>query len=304
VPGPLHGIVTALVTPFRNDERIDCSAWQTIIDAQIAGGVHGLFAGGSTGEFYAQDLEERTMGLRFVRQATAGRVPVYANVGCITTRDTIKLAQAAQAEGVDVLAVVTPYYLKPSQAELAEHYIEVCRAVRLPVLAYNFPLHGGVEILPETVAQIARQCSNLVGVKDSSGSMERLVGYRDAVTDREFAIFIGPENLALAGLQQGCAGVVSGSANFAPRLFVDLYRACREGNQENAARLQGLVDRVTGCISLHTFPSVIKEAVGIAGVCRKPVGPLPPEARNRLRDALAVLQKEGYFPTAPRSVNA
>ncbi len=292
------------MTPFRDDERIDCFAWQTIIDAQISSGVHGLFAGGSTGEFYAQDLEERTMGLRFVRQAAAGRVPVYANVGCITTRDTIKLAQAAQAEGVDVLAIVTPYYLKPSQAELAEHYIEVCRAVRLPVLAYNFPLHGGVEILPETVAQIARQCANLVGVKDSSGSMERLTGYRDAVTDREFAIFIGPEHLVLAGLQEGCAGVVSGSANFAPRLFVDLYRACREGNRENAARLQGLVDRVTGCISLHTFPSVIKAAVGIAGSCRKPVGPLPPEARNRLREALVLLQKEGYFSAALRSVNA
>jgi 4-hydroxy-tetrahydrodipicolinate synthase len=292
------------VTPFRDDERIDCFAWQTIVDAQISSGVHGLFAGGSTGEFYAQDLEERTMGLRFVRQAAAGRVPVYANVGCVTTRDTIKLAQAAQSEGVDVLAIVTPYYLKPSQAELADHYIEVCRAVRLPVLAYNFPLHGGVEILPETVAQIARQCANLVGVKDSSGSMERLTGYRDAVKDREFAIFIGPESLVLAGLQQGCAGVVSGSANFAPRLFVDLYRACREDNQENAARLQGLVDRVTGCISLHTFPSVIKEAVGIAGACRKPVGPMPPEARNQLREALALLQKDGYFSTAPRSVNA
>ncbi len=228
------------MTPFRDDERIDCFAWQTIVDAQISSGVHGLFAGGSTGEFYAQDLEERTMGLRFVRQAAAGRVPVYANVGCITTRDTIKLAQAAQAEGVDVLAIVTPYYLKPSQAELADHYIEVCRAVRLPVLAYNFPLHGGVEILPETVAQIASQCANLVGVKDSSGSMERLTGYRDAVTDREFAIFIGPENLILAGLQQGCAGVVSGSANFAPQLFVDLYRACRDGNQDERGAPAGV----------------------------------------------------------------
>jgi len=282
----LHGIVTALVTPFRPDERIDCSAWQKIIDAQIAAGVHGLFVGGSTGEFFAQDLEERTIGIRFVRQAAAGRVPVYANVGCITTRDTLQLALAAQSEGVDVLAVVTPYYVRPSQEELVEHYTDVCRAVHLPVLAYNFPQHGGVEILPGTVSQIARQCPNLAGVKDSSGNPERLAAYVKAAPDREFAVFIGPENLALSGLREGCAGVVSGSANIAPRLFVDLYKAVRDGQWETAGRLQSLVDQLISCIPLHTFPSVIKEAVGIAGPCRKPIGPVPPEVRDRLRQIL------------------
>lgn len=300
----LHGIVTALVTPFREDERIDCSAWQGLIDAQIAAGVHGLFVGGSTGEFFAQDLEERTMALRFVRQAAAGRVPVYGNVGCITTRDTVKLALAAQAEGVDVLAVVTPYYVKPSQDELAEHYIEVCRAVHLPVLAYNFPQHGGVEILPETVARVAGQCENLAGIKDSSGSMERLTGYLEAAPPREFAVLIGPENLAVAGLAKGCAGVVSGSANIAPRLFVDLYRACREGQTEAARRLQSLVDQLISCLPLHTFPGMIKEAVGVAGPCRRPIGPAPAEAREQLGRALAVLEREGYYSGAANRVIA
>lgn len=292
------------MTPFREDERIDCSAWQGLIDAQVAAGVHGLFVGGSTGEFFAQDLEERTMALRFVRQAAAGRAPVYANVGCITTRDTVKLALAAQAEGVDVLAVVTPYYLKPSQDELAEHYIEVCRAVRLPVLAYNFPQHGGVEILPETVARVARQCENLAGIKDSSGSMERLAGYLEAAPPREFAVLIGPENLVVAGMAKGCAGVVSGSANIAPRLFVDLYRACREGRTDAAARLQSLVDQLISCLPLHTFPGMIKEAIGTAGPCRRPIGPPPAEAREQLGRALAVLEHEGYYSGAANRVIA
>jgi 4-hydroxy-tetrahydrodipicolinate synthase len=305
VSGQLHGIVTALVTPFRQDERIDCSAWQILIDSQIAAGVNGLFVGGSTGEFYAQNMEERTMALRFVRQAAASRVPVYANVGCITTHDTIKLAHAAQAEGIDVLAVVTPYYVKLSQAELAEHYIEICHAVSLPVLAYNFPPHGGTEVLPETVAQIARQCDNLAGVKDSSGSMERLAGYLQAAPpDRDFAVFLGAEPLALAGLPQGCAGVVSGAANIAPRLMVDLYRAIREGQMETAARLQALVDQLVGCLVLHTSPSVIKEAVRTAGPCRKPVGPVPPEVRDRLSRVLAVLQDQGYVPRPSGRVTA
>lgn len=296
--------MTALATPFRDDERIDYSAWQALIDAQIAAGVDGLFVGGSTGEFFAQDLEERTVALRFVRQAAARRVPVYANVGCITTRDTVRLAHAAQAEGIGVLAVVTPYYVKPSQAELAEHYIEVCRAVSLRVLAYNFPQHGGVEILPETVAQIARQCENLAGVKDSSGSMERLEGYLRAAPGRDFAVFIGPENLSAAGLAMGCAGVVSGSANIAPRLFVDLYRAVREGRAQEAARLQSLVDQLCGCLGLHTFPSVIKEAMGTAGACRRPIGPVPPEIRGRTAAVLAVLEEAGYVSRASNSVVA
>lgn len=292
------------MTPFRENERIDCQVWQGLIDTQIAAGVHGLFVGGSTGEFFAQDLEERTMALRFVLQAAARRVPVCANVGCITTRDTIRLALAAQAEGMDVLAVVTPYYLKPSQDELAEHYLEVCRAVHLPVLAYNFPQHGGVEILPETLARIARRAENLAGIKDSSGSMERLTGYLEAAPEREFAVLIGPENLAAAGLAKGCAGVVSGSANIVPRLFVDLYRACREGRTEAAARLQSLVDQLISCLPLHTFPGMIKEAMGTAGPCRRPIGPAPAAARAQLDRALALLEQEGYDSGAANRVIA
>src|SRR5438067_13142562 len=124
-----------------------------MIDMLIGAGVHGLFAAGSQGEFYALDMEERTVAMRFCKQAIAGRVPIYANVGCITTRDTVALALHAQALGVDAIVVVTPYYLMPSQDELFEHYVEVCRAVRLPVMAYNFPPHGGVEIDATTIGR-------------------------------------------------------------------------------------------------------------------------------------------------------
>src|SRR5215470_18989307 len=129
----------------------------------VAAGVDGLFVGGSSGEFYALDPEERAVALRFCVQAAAGRVPLFANVGAITTRETVRLAEAAVSMGVDVIVVVTPYYVKPTQDELAEHFVEVCRAVPLPVLAYNFPQHGGVELLPETLGRIAGQCENQIG---------------------------------------------------------------------------------------------------------------------------------------------
>jgi 4-hydroxy-tetrahydrodipicolinate synthase len=291
--------VPALVTPFREDEQVDYGAWQELIDAHLAAGVDGLFAGGSSGEFYALDPEERQVTLRFCRQAAAGRVPVFGNVGAPTTRETIRLALAAQADGIDVLVVVTPYYLRPTQEELAEHYIAVCRAVRAPVLAYNFPQHGGVDLLPETLGRVAAHCENLVGIKDSSGRLEQTVAYRTCAPDRDLAVFVGPENLIVEGLRQGCAGAVCGFANVAPRLFTDLYAAFRERRDADAERLQAIVDTLASTVGLHTFPAVIKEAMRLAGrpggICRRPIGPAPAQVRQRIAEALAVLKQEGYF---------
>jgi 4-hydroxy-tetrahydrodipicolinate synthase len=290
--------VPALVTPFRADERIDFGLWQKVIDAHLAAGVNGLFCGGSSGEFYSLDTEERHVSLRFCQQAAAGRVPVYGNVGCITTRQTIRMAQAAEAEGIDVLVVVAPYYLKPSQDEIAAHYIDICRAVRSPVLAYNFPQHGGVEILPETLGRVAAGCDNLVGVKDSGGNLEQTVAYRTCAPGRELAVFVGPEKLILACLERGCAGTVTAFSNVAPRLFTDLYRAFRAGNRTEAERLQGIIAELTDTVTLHTFPGVIKEAMELAGLpggnCRRPIGQMPREARARLAAAIARLREEGY----------
>jgi 4-hydroxy-tetrahydrodipicolinate synthase len=296
----LQGIIVALVTPFQPDERIDFGAWQKIIDALIAAGVDGLMACGSTGEFYTLNAEERTVAFRFCRQAAGRRVPVYANVGCVTTRETIQLALAAQAEGIAALAVITPYYIKASQAELADHYIEVCRAVHLPVLAYNFPQHGGTEVLPATVAQIAARCENFVGVKDSGGHLDQAIAYRNAAPGRDLAVFVGPERLLLPALANACAGVISGCANIVPQLLVNLHRAFQEGRLDEAARLQTLTSELAELVSLHTFPGVIKEAMAMSGLpagnCRKPVGPMPPAARESVARMLAKLQKEGLLP--------
>jgi 4-hydroxy-tetrahydrodipicolinate synthase len=301
----LQGIVTALVTPFREDERIDCDAWQSIIDMQIAAGVDGLLAGGSTGEFYTLNLEERVTAQRFCKQAAAGRVAVYANVGCVTTRETVQLALAAEGEGIDAVAVITPWYVRATQEELLDHFTEVCRAVRIPVLAYNFPNHGGTELLPQTVARIANRCENLAGVKDSGGRLEQAIAYRDAAPGRDFSIFVGPERLLLPALANGCAGVVAGCGNIAPRLFVNLYRAFQEGKMDEAARLQTLASGLSELVSLHTFPGVIKEAMTLTGqrtgACRRPVGPMPAAVREKVSEVLANLEKEGLLPVSAKA---
>ena len=306
-PGLPHGIVPALVTPFRSDERIDFSAWQKIIDAMIASGVNGLLAVGGQGEFFSLDEEERVVAMRFCCQYVAGRVPVYANVGCVSTRETVRLAEKAEAEGIDYAVVITPYYLKPSADELKEHYADVCRAVRIPVLAYNIPERTGVELTPLILKHLAHRCENFVGLKDSGGKLDQIPELVAIGQERPFSVFVGRDHLILPALKLGCAGAVTACANVAPRLFVDLLKAFQEGKAEEAARLQGLAEPIRQAFGLHTFPSVIKEAMNMmglsAGPCRRPVGPMPAEARRKLAAILDKLREEKYLPPIQASVH-
>jgi len=295
----LHGVVPAIITPFREDELIDYQAWQELIDTLIASGVHGLFIIGGQGEFFSLTEEERVVGTRFCVQTVARRVPIYANVGAVTTRETIRLAEQAETEGVDYIVVITPYYLRPSPAELVEHYAAVCAAVDLPVLAYNIPERTGVELSADTLRRIRQRCDNFVGLKDSSGKLELI----PELVQAGLAVFIGRDHMILEGLKRGCVGAVTACANVAPRAFVDLYSAFQAGDLEQAARLQSLVEPLRQAFSLATFPSVVKEAMNMIGVtagrCRRPVGPMPEEARSQLAAVLAKLEEGGYLPVKP-----
>jgi 4-hydroxy-tetrahydrodipicolinate synthase len=300
VPSAPQGVVTALVTPFRDDERIDFNAWQRIIDFQIEAGVAGLLAAGGQGEFFSLDEEERTVALRFCRQAVGGRAALYGNVGAVSTRETVRLAQCAQAEGVDYAVVVTPYYLRPSQDELVQHYADVCRAVHIPVLAYNIPERTGVDLDPASVRRIAELAENFIGLKDSSGRLDHIPELAQSAPGRPFSVFIGRDHLILGALERGAAGAVTACANVAPRAFVDLYRAFREGRTADAARLQELAKPLREAFALHTFPSVVKaamEMIGLpAGPCRRPVAPMPAAARATLASVLEALRAAGYVP--------
>jgi 4-hydroxy-tetrahydrodipicolinate synthase len=292
----MEGIVPAVVTPFRQDERIDYQAWQGLIDVLISSGVHGLFIIGGQGEFFSLTEEERVVATRFCVQTVARRVPLYANVGAVTTLETIRLAEQAAGEGVDYIVVITPYYLRPSPAELIEHYAAVCQAVDLPVLAYNIPERTGVELTPEILRRIRERCDNFVGLKDSSGKLEQIPELASA----GLAVFIGRDHMILEGLKRGCVGAVTACANVAPRAFVELYRAWRDGDLERAAKLQSLVEPLRQAFSLATFPAVVKEAMNMIGLqggrCRRPVGPMADEARAQLGAILAKLKEEGYLP--------
>jgi 4-hydroxy-tetrahydrodipicolinate synthase len=293
---PLQGIVPAVATPFRPDETIDYSAWQELLEFLIAAKVHGLFVIGGQGEFFSLSEEERTVAARFCVQTVAQRVPVFANVGAVTTAETVRLAQSAESDKVDYLVVVTPYYIQPSGDDLFEHYSEVCRSVRIPVLAYNIPQCTGVALSAALLRRIAEANENFVGLKDSSGKLNLIPECKRA----GLSVFMGQDNRILDGLRMGCVGAVTACSNVAPRLFVDLYDAYQAGKLEEAVRLQALIDLLAEAASLAFYTSVIKDLMNMAGLkvgrCRRPVGPVPEPSRKKLAAVIEKLREANYVP--------
>jgi len=289
-----HGILTAVITPFDSEERVDYRVWKQIVEHQIAAGVHGLFFAGGQGEFFALTSTERHQIAEQCVSMVAGRIPVFMGTGAVTTRESINLTMAAAEAGVDYAVVISPYYLRPSQSELAEHYLTLCRESPIPVLAYNVPERTGVELEPETLRYVAERSDRLIGLKDSSGNLKKLRRYVELAQElgRPFYIFMGRDHMILPALSLGCAGAVTACANVIPELMVSLYEAYQRGDTAQAKDLQERIKPLRAAFSIGTFPIVIKEAMEIAGLpgglCRRPVGPLTDNERKQL---LRVVEK-------------
>lgn len=285
----MNGIIPAVITPFDAEERIDYRAFGQIIDYLIDAGVHGLFFGGGQGEFFSLTGLERRVMMQEVATMVARRVPVYVGVGAVTTRQSIELALAAGDAAADYAVVITPYYLKPSQSELLEHYLAICRHSPAPVVAYNIPERTGVELKPQTARRLAELTDRFVGLKDSSGDLAQFQEFVDIGrhVGRPFDVFMGRDHMILQGLDMGGAGAVSACANVIPRVFVELYEAWRRGHRHLAEMLQERAKPLRMAFSMGTFPVVVKEAMKLAGLpagdCRRPVMNLSPEERERLR---------------------
>ena len=285
----LKGVIVALVTPFNGDESLNREGLRTIVRFLIERGVHGLFPAGSQGEFYALTADERRRVLDLTLEAARGQACVVAHAGATNTQEAIALARHAQAVGADAVSAITPFFVKPSQKELYRHYMELASAVSLPVLAYNNPARTGVNLLPATVARIARDASNFAGIKDSSGDLTQFVEYI-RLCPPGFRAFMGRDSLIFAGLAHGAAGTVSASANVVPELTVSIYDAAASRDFARGRELQRLLAPLRLAFDLGTFPVVVKEAmqmIGLpAGPARHPVKPLSDEARETLRDIL------------------
>lgn len=290
-PLKIEGIIPALITPMNEDETISEEGLRAVIDHVIGGGVHGIFILGSQGESFSLTLEEKKSVIATVLEASAGRVPIYVGTGMITTAQSIQMTELARESGADAVSVITPYFIKPSQKELTDHYRAIAEAAGdMPMLLYNNPMRTGVSIDVETVVTLA-EMDNVVGMKDSSADLIQTMKYIDATRGMDFSVLVGNDASIFATLLSGGKGAVAATANVAPALVVGIYNAVKSGDIEEARQLQYKLFPIRMAFGLGTFPLVVKEAMNMiglpAGPARRPIQKLSPEKRRELRKILS-----------------
>ena len=286
----IRGIIPPIVTPMQPNEDVDVPRLKALIDQQIAKGVNGIFVLGTTGEFYALDEREKQLVIATAVAHVNKRVPVFAGTGAETTREAVRTTQLAEREGADCVSVITPYYMAPTQAEIADHYRRIAEHTRLPVLLYNNPATcGGVKADPDTVARLA-EVPNVVGIKDSSGDLQTLIELV-RVTPERFSVLQGRDTLLLPALLFGAKGAVPGTCNIAPDLCVGIYEAFTRGDLNAGKALQARLSPIRIGLALATAPGAIKAAMNLLGMnvgpSRSPIAPLSPEKQQKLRVVLA-----------------
>ena len=286
-----RGIIPAMVTPIDDMGRIHEGALRKLVNHLIDGGVHGLFPVGSQGEFFALIFEQKKEVIRIVVNETRGRVPIYAGTGAVTTREAIETTKMARDLGVSAVSVLTPYFVTPNQKELIEHYVTIAKAVPdLPILLYSNPDRTQVPFPSATVLELAA-VDNIVGIKDSSGDMSITGEYIRITRGMNFHVLAGRDTLIYATLCYGGAGSICATANVDPRVPVEIYEAFIAGDHKRALEAQYRLAPLRIAFGLGTFPAVIKEALNMIGIeageAIRPVGPLTPENREKLRKILA-----------------
>ena len=288
------GIIPAMVTPVTSAGKINVDALRKLTNYLIKGGVHGLFPIGSQGEFYALTFEEKKRVIEVVVEEARGRIPVYAGTGAVTTREAIALTKMAEKAGVTAVSVLTPYFIRPNEEELFEHYSAIAKATRLPVLLYNNPQRTGINISAGFVAR-ASKINNIVGIKDSSGDLTLTSEYIRR-TGGKLSVLAGRDTLIYGTLCYGGKGAIAATANVAPGMVVEIYEAFQAGDWKRSLEAQFLLAPLRLAFDLGTFPVVIKEALNLlgidAGVGIPPVGGMPPKAKGELKE---ILKKMGLF---------
>ncbi|UUP18986.1 4-hydroxy-tetrahydrodipicolinate synthase [Nitratireductor thuwali] len=232
-----RGSITALVTPFKQDGSLDKDAFRSFVEWQIEEGSAGLVPVGTTGESPTLTHDEHREVVKLCVETAAGRVPVIAGAGSNSTREAIGFVEHAETVGADAVLVVTPYYNKPNQRGLYEHFAAVARSTSLPIIIYNIPPRSVIDMLPETMGRLAADFSNIVGVKDATAKVERVSEQRLAC-GKDFIQLSGEDASALGFNAHGGVGAISVTANVAPRLCAEFQEATLNGDKEKAIDLQ------------------------------------------------------------------
>jgi 4-hydroxy-tetrahydrodipicolinate synthase len=288
----LRGCGTAIVTPFKEDLSIDEDALRQFVEFQISEGIDFLVPCGTTGESVTLSRDEQLRVVEIALKAAQGRVEVIAGAGGNNTASVIELIREYERLGVRGLLSVAPYYNKPTQEGLYQHFRAIAESTTLPIIVYNVPPRTSVNILPDTVVRLA-EIPNIIGVKEASGDISQIAEIITRVPD-EFKVFSGDDAMTLPVVALGGSGIISVASNEAPRLMTELTRAAIESNWDEARRLNRELFPLMKGNFIETSPGPVKAALALMGkikeVYRLPMVPVSAETKERLRKVLVDLK--------------
>ncbi len=282
------GTYTAIVTPFKNGQ-LDEAALERLVKAQVKGGVDGIVPVGTTGESPTVDYEEHIHIIALAVKFAAGKIKVLAGTGGNSTSEAVHLTERAEKAGADGSLQVAPYYNKPTQEGLFQHFREVARKTRLPIILYSIPGRCGVEIAVDTVKRLAQACPNIIGIKEAGGNPDRVSQLRAALGPK-FEILSGDDALTLPFMAVGAQGVISVASNVIPRQVAQMVRAFARGDLRGAMKLHQKYYPLFKDLFIETNPVPVKAALAMMGLIqeeyRLPLVPMNPKNRQVLQATL------------------
>lgn len=261
----IEGVLTAIVTTFDAAGAFKPAAQRQQVRRQLQAG-NGIFCGGTNGEFFVLNEQEKLAVIETCVDEIAGRAPVVAHIGEISTRETIRLGKQVAQLGVDAVSAITPWFVPLKQEELIGHYRAVADALEVPLFLYNIPARTGNTLQPETVRTLAAH-PNIIGIKDSAGSYESLSGFLQAARGTEkFTVLNGPDSLIHRGFVEGCSACISGLANVAPQAINAIWRTYQAGDLAASQQAQENVTGLrTDLYSVAFSPAAVKKALALMG---------------------------------------
>lgn len=263
----IKGVVVPILTVIDQEERIDEAKMRAHVDYVINGGVSGILAFGSNGEFYVIEEDEMKRGLQIMVDQAAGRVPVYFGIGAISTKKCCRLAKMAVENGAYGISILQPMFLKPTRKELYEHFKTIAESVPgIPVLLYNNPGRVGYTLAGDLVEELARTVPNIVGMKDTSGDITQTSEFIRRTRDLGFKVFGGKDTLLYASMCHGAVGGVCTAANFMPELITDVYNKYAAGDLEGSLEAQFKLNPVRLSMDPASFPVAAKDMATLRGL--------------------------------------
>ena len=284
------GSIPALITPFKNG-MIDEKAFQEFVEWQISQGSHGLVPVGTTGESPTLSHDEHRRVVELCIEVSNRRIPVIAGAGSNNTTEAVELAQHAEKVGADGVLIVTPYYNKPNQRGLYEHFKAVNDAIGIPIIIYNIPGRSIIDMSVETMARLYSECKNIKGVKDATADLQR-TSLQRKIVGKDFCQLSGEDGTALGFMAHGGHGCISVTANVAPKLCAEFQEACISSDFDSALEIQDRLILLHKALFNEPSPGGAKFALSVLGKVenelRLPITPVSRDTENLIKEAMAV----------------